>query len=224
MLANQSRLISHTPQHIPATAEISAWLGLDQLDRNDIFTHQPEGPSIGIAIAHELISWCSLKPFNSDAKLVVVYEAHKLTTEAQNALLKLIEEPAGYLYIVLCSSAPQQLLPTIQSRCQLFNWEGSSGHTTTTIDIRPELQAAANDFLQGNYLAKLKLVNQLLDKFSREEWVIILQLANQRLVEDARSNKQVALHHLTQLQQAQIALQNSANLKPTLEMLALVLS
>ena len=51
--------------------------------------------------------------------LVVFEDAAKMTTQAQNALLKLLEEPRPGLYFFLCTYTPLQLLDTIRSRCQL---------------------------------------------------------------------------------------------------------
>ncbi|MEH0165597.1 DNA polymerase III subunit delta' [Roseateles microcysteis] len=52
------------------------------------------------------------------AKVVVIYPAEALNTVAANALLKTLEEPSGVLRFVLASDAPEDLLPTIRSRCQ----------------------------------------------------------------------------------------------------------
>ncbi len=50
-------------------------------------------------------------------KIVVIFESQRLTAAAQNALLKLLEEPPGELLIILTTPNPQLLLPTVISRC-----------------------------------------------------------------------------------------------------------
>jgi DNA polymerase-3 subunit delta' len=55
------------------------------------------------------------------AKVVVIYPAEALNTVAANALLKTLEEPSGVLRFVLASDAPEDLLPTIRSRCQALS-------------------------------------------------------------------------------------------------------
>jgi DNA polymerase-3 subunit delta' len=52
----------------------------------------------------------------------VIAEADRMNEEAQNALLKTLEEPAGFAHFILISSAPGRLLPTIPSRCQLVRF------------------------------------------------------------------------------------------------------
>ncbi len=54
--------------------------------------------------------------------LVALQDASKMTTQAQNALLKLLEEPRDGLYILLLTHAPMQLLETIRSRCQTLHY------------------------------------------------------------------------------------------------------
>ena len=52
-------------------------------------------------------------PFEGRRSVVVVFEAHLATTEAQNALLKILEEPTASAVIVLVTEYPDRLLPTI---------------------------------------------------------------------------------------------------------------
>lgn len=59
-------------------------------------------------------------PFNSQAKVLIIAQADALTPEAQNALLKTLEEPSPTLTIILVAPSEQLLLPTIQSRVQVY--------------------------------------------------------------------------------------------------------
>ena len=58
-----------------------------------------------------------IKPYSSGRKVYIIPEADKMTTQAQNALLKTIEEPPSYVVILLLTENIDGLLPTIQSRC-----------------------------------------------------------------------------------------------------------
>lgn len=62
-----------------------------------------------------------IKPYDGRYKIYVIEDAHLLTVQAQNALLKTIEEPPEYVVILLLTSNADQLLPTILSRCILLN-------------------------------------------------------------------------------------------------------
>lgn len=72
---------------------------------------------ISIAQARELIKFASLRPINSKRKLVYIKEAQSLTSEAQNSLLKLLEEPPAYLQVVLSVDNVGNLIDTVVSRC-----------------------------------------------------------------------------------------------------------
>lgn len=58
-----------------------------------------------------------IKPYSSPYKIYIVDEAEKMSVQAQNALLKTIEEPPAYAIIMLLSTDGEKLLPTIRSRC-----------------------------------------------------------------------------------------------------------
>lgn len=79
---------------------------------------QAEGESIGVSQVREFQKQLILKPYQSDLLVGVIREADRLTVEAQNALLKTLEEPSGHVRIVCLAQNPLQLLPTLQSRCE----------------------------------------------------------------------------------------------------------
>lgn len=72
----------------------------------------------GIDDARELREQVMARPFSSKYKVYILDEAHMLTKEASNALLKTLEEPPSYVKFILCTTNPEKLLPTIKSRCQ----------------------------------------------------------------------------------------------------------
>ena len=61
-------------------------------------------------------------PVNCRYKVYIIDEAHMLTTEACNALLKTLEEPPEHVVFILATTEPQKILPTIHSRCQRFDF------------------------------------------------------------------------------------------------------
>jgi len=77
-----------------------------------------DGKSIGIEAIRELEHFLSLKVSSPQAiaRLIIVEDAHLLTTEAQNAFLKTLEEPPADTVIILTTAQLQALLPTIRSR------------------------------------------------------------------------------------------------------------
>ncbi|HSX58109.1 MAG TPA: hypothetical protein VLE47_02435 [Candidatus Saccharimonadales bacterium] len=72
----------------------------------------------GIASVKNLLNQVSRKPFNSKVTTAIIFEANRLTEEAQNALLKTLEEPTESLQIILTAPSRESILPTVASRCQ----------------------------------------------------------------------------------------------------------
>lgn len=72
-------------------------------------------------IRHQLNNDIVIKPYSSKYKIYIVDEAEKMNTQAQNALLKTIEEPPAYGIILLLTTNADSFLPTILSRCITLN-------------------------------------------------------------------------------------------------------
>jgi DNA polymerase-3 subunit gamma/tau len=77
-------------------------------------------------------------PVNCRYKVYIIDEAHMLTTEACNALLKTLEEPPAHVVFILATTEPQKILPTIHSRCQRFDF-----HPLTQEEIVEHLRKVA---------------------------------------------------------------------------------
>jgi len=75
--------------------------------------------SIGINQIRHLQHQLQLKPYSSSKKVAIIPEAEKLTIPAQNAMLKLLEEPPKDTIIILSSPTSEVLLPTVVSRCRI---------------------------------------------------------------------------------------------------------
>lgn len=76
--------------------------------------------SIKISQIRELIRGLSVKPYSGNWRIIIIDEADKMTTEAQNSLLKSLEEPLSYNVFILLTSQPKGILRTIHSRCQKY--------------------------------------------------------------------------------------------------------
>jgi DNA polymerase-3 subunit delta' len=72
-------------------------------------------------IRHQLNNDIVIKPYSSKYKIYIVDEAEKMNVQAQNALLKTIEEPPAYAVILLLTTNADGFLPTILSRCITLN-------------------------------------------------------------------------------------------------------
>lgn len=76
----------------------------------------------GIDNARDLIAGAGLMPARGRYKIYIIDEVHMLTTPAFNALLKTMEEPPSHVKFILCTTEPQSVPATIQSRCQRFDF------------------------------------------------------------------------------------------------------
>ena len=72
--------------------------------------------SISVDHIRQITSEIYLKPFQFEKKIYIIADAHKMTVQAQNALLKVFEEPPSYAVMILVTSNLSMILPTILSR------------------------------------------------------------------------------------------------------------
>ena len=102
-----------------AKAMASEFLGVavDRLESQPDLQMIVPSPSITIAQVREMVSKLSRKPLATSVSLAIIYEANLATFEAQNALLKSLEEPFPSTRIILTSPNKDFLLPTVASRC-----------------------------------------------------------------------------------------------------------
>jgi len=76
--------------------------------------------TIGIKyLVEEIIDEINKKPYEGNRKVIIIYEANKMTVDAQNAFLKTIEEPPQGVFIILLCEKLENILETIKSRCQI---------------------------------------------------------------------------------------------------------
>lgn len=76
--------------------------------------------AISVNEAREISNTLSLQPYESDYKIMVIWQAEKMNTEAANKLLKLLEEPPAGTLFLLVTQAVEKMLPTVLSRCQII--------------------------------------------------------------------------------------------------------
>lgn len=91
-----------------------------EADYIDIINYRPKKASFGVDDVRSIIEEVSKKPYEGNEKVIIIHEGDKLTIQAQNALLKTIEEPPKGVFIILLSESLELLLDTIKSRCQVY--------------------------------------------------------------------------------------------------------
>ena len=90
----------------------------------DVTWVRPTGLSrrVGIDDIRRLRQQISLKPYQGRKKVYLITEADRMTAQASNALLKTLEEPPANSILILITSHPASLFPTIISRCQMMRF------------------------------------------------------------------------------------------------------
>jgi len=86
----------------------------------DVRVVEPEAGKVklGVDQVRELLTEAAMKPYEGRRKVFILEKADRMTEEGENALLKTLEEPVGETLLILVTSNPSALLPTIISRCQ----------------------------------------------------------------------------------------------------------
>ena len=84
---------------------------------------EPEGNSLKIEQIREFQSRVAEKPIISEKKVYIINDSDKMTQEAQNCLLKTLEEPPEYVVIILIGSNENSFLSTIKSRCMILHFD-----------------------------------------------------------------------------------------------------
>ena len=103
-------------------------LGIEPRESHvDIIDYKTTENSFKISHVRELVSEVNKKPYEGDKKVIILYDGQKMTTEAQNALLKTIEEPPNGVYIIILTTSLELILDTIKSRCQICKLAPLSG-------------------------------------------------------------------------------------------------
>jgi len=74
----------------------------------------------GIDTMRDIIAGLKYKPMNGSKRGFILDEFHQTTKDAQNAILKALEDTPGHIFFVLCTTDPQKLLTTVRNRCSTF--------------------------------------------------------------------------------------------------------
>lgn len=112
-LAQATQLILQSDFAILALPE-----GMEPKIKADLEVAPDNKGKIGVEAAREMIDFCTSK--QTKEVVIVVKEAEKMSVQAQNALLKLLEEPKAHYHLTLITNNPSALLPTVLSRGRLY--------------------------------------------------------------------------------------------------------
>jgi DNA polymerase-3 subunit delta' len=102
----------------------------------DCFVLRPSGKmrQISAEATRELIGKTQVSPSVGRRKVAIIYEADRMNTAAANIFLKTLEEPPGLTTLLLLTTRPYALLPTIRSRCLHFRFPALATEALAEID------------------------------------------------------------------------------------------
>ncbi len=115
-------ILCQNDSEIPCN-QCKSCLEFESCNHPDYYLIEPDGNSIKIDQIRYSNAKILEKPVNSNKKVYIIRDSHKMTKEAQNSLLKTLEEPPEYAVIILITSQEERLLTTIKSRCTKISFE-----------------------------------------------------------------------------------------------------
>ncbi|MFH0855538.1 MAG: DNA polymerase III subunit delta' [Candidatus Omnitrophota bacterium] len=161
-----------------ACGHCSSCLKIDSYQHPDVHVISDDEPQIKIEVIRQLQKEMSLKAYEGRLKVFIIDNANKLTAEASNSLLKVLEEPSRGSLIILITDKPGLLFKTVVSRCKVVKFSPLKRRDLEEI-LRKDykLDAGYSHFLayfsEGRLGRALKLKdediinkkNSLIDKF-----------------------------------------------------------
>lgn len=161
------------------------------IHKQDVTILEIEG-SIGIEDVRNFQKQLMLKPMRGESKALIIKDAHILTTEAQNALLKTLEEPPNHTYIYLLAENTNSLLPTILSRTSIVSLEEENQFDEQVLQ---EIEQDVLNIFSASVGDKLKLAETLAaDKTAAIIWVEkAMYILRKRMLEELTRAKEYIL-------------------------------
>jgi DNA polymerase-3 subunit delta' len=158
--------------------ECSSCYKFDTETHPDFKEVYPEKDIIKKGQIDELIKFINRSPFESEKKLIIIDQANLMNKEAQNGLLKSLEEPPAYIHIILISSDAKNLLPTIISRGQTIRFypiaaDRIQDYLVDNLQVKKELAVFLSKLSNGS-LGRAIFLSESEDFFKRRDWAIEL--------------------------------------------------
>jgi DNA polymerase III subunit gamma/tau len=141
----------------------------------------------GIDTVRDLRKNIQFTPLGGGVRVYIIDEVHKMTGDAQNAFLKILEDTPNHIYFILCTTDPQSLLPTIKGRCSQFQvkelLDDEMNELLTTVaekegdSITDEIIKQITQDSQGHPRNALQILEQVLSTPVKKRLIIAQQAA-----------------------------------------------
>ena len=134
-----------------------------------------EGNSIKIEQIRNLIEKVYEKPIASERKVYIIDNSDKMTVEAQNSLLKTLEEPPEYIVIILITANVDNILNTVKSRCVKLSFESLSNDEIKEVlnerGLNTNLNENMYELFNGSIARALRILEKQEDFTQLEKFV-----------------------------------------------------
>lgn len=152
---------------------------------------QKKQGNISVHEAASIVKKLILKPFEGGYKVMIIWMAEKMNTEAANKLLKLLEEPTDKTVFILIAEDEKAILQTILSRCQVLHFNALNEQEIVQGLIEKESCDEVDAYsiakqAQGNYNKALKLRYNITNEYPFDEWFVTWVRAAFRANKNAR--------------------------------------
>lgn len=150
--------------------ECAACIGA-KADTNPDIRYICSEKSIGVDVMRELVSDAYVKPFESKRKVYIIKDGEKLTEQAQNAFLKMLEEPPEYAVFIILAESSASLLQTVISRCGIVRFAPLPKETVKRI-LKEKYPDAEIEFLTeyaGGNIGRAESITEREDFFPLRE-------------------------------------------------------
>ena len=150
----------------------SSCLKFNSNNNPDFIMIEPDGNSIKISQIREMQESVYKKPIIAEKKVFIIDDSDKMTEEAQNSLLKTLEEPPEYIIIILIASNENKLLNTIKSRCLKINFNNIENEKIINYINNQQITTLPSENLLrmcNGSIGKLNKINQNLDEYKEVE-------------------------------------------------------
>lgn len=112
---------------------------IDSLNNPDLLVVKPDGKEIKKDQVLDIIRMFSTKPLINKYSVYIISEVDKMNESAANKILKFLEEPEGSIIGFFITDNVQGIIPTIRSRCELYNFKYGSDNILSLLEINEEL-------------------------------------------------------------------------------------
>lgn len=128
--------------------------------------------SMSVEEARDIVRRASLSPYVGPYSIYIIMDAHELSRESANTLLKCIEEPVHSTLFLLSATSQGAVLPTIASRCSVLRVAGAALRGAGVFD--DSARANLIEFEEGDIAVRLNIAEKM-HKLPREEVALILE-------------------------------------------------